>query len=70
VQVGRHEIDGEHWFLVRHGDTYARTATVDDLGITSTSSVVTITNTFTPAALSGLRIWLDAGSGITTNASA
>jgi len=29
VQVGHHEIDGEHWFLVRHGDTYARTAAVE-----------------------------------------
>ena len=29
VQVGHHEIDDEHWFLVRHGDTYARTATVE-----------------------------------------
>lgn len=29
VAVAHHEIDGEHWFLVRHGDTFTRTQIVE-----------------------------------------
>lgn len=58
------------WSNATAGVTALTAVAVDDIGITSTSAVVTITNTFSPSALSGLRIWLDAGSGVTTNASA
>jgi hypothetical protein len=30
TQIEVHEMDGEHWFLIRHGDTYSRVPTVAD----------------------------------------
>lgn len=30
TQIGVHAIDGEFWFLIRHGDTYARVPTISD----------------------------------------
>jgi hypothetical protein len=29
TQISRHEIDGEWWFVIRHGDTFMRTARVE-----------------------------------------
>jgi hypothetical protein len=29
TQISRHEIDGEWWFVIRHGDTFSRTAKVE-----------------------------------------
>jgi hypothetical protein len=29
TQISRHEIDGEWWFVIRHGDTFLRTAKVE-----------------------------------------
>jgi len=29
TQISRHEFDGEWWFIIRHGDTFMRTATVE-----------------------------------------
>ena len=50
--------------------TYALTAiATDNLGGTTVSSPVYITNTFLPSALSGLKLWLNAEVGTTTNAS-
>lgn len=50
--------------------TFAITATLtDDLGAQATSSAVYVTNTLSPTNISGLRLWLDAAVGITTNAS-
>jgi probable HAF family extracellular repeat protein len=40
---------------------------IDDLGGTTTSAEVYITNTFYPTNLSGLRLWLDPGVGVTNN---
>lgn len=30
TQIGVHFMDGEYWFLIRHGDTYARVPTISD----------------------------------------
>jgi hypothetical protein len=43
----------------------------DNLGVTTTSAIVYVTNNvFSPSSLSGLRLWLDAGAGVTTNGAA
>lgn len=48
--------------------TFALTAAVtDNLGSKVYSSAVYVTNTLSPTNISGLRIWLDAGAGVTTN---
>jgi len=50
--------------------TFALTATAtDNLGGLSTSAAVYVTNTFSPTNLSGLRLWLDAGTAVPTNGS-